>query len=122
MIRTAWEKNDIPFFRIYGEIRIVQFEDARFLSRFVARVNIVNKAEFLRRKSQFVVHIVVDMVVPAPNEPHLSKIADIEMLVATPRGRERTEEEFRKLFEAAEVQFSGITPTAGHISIIEARP
>jgi hypothetical protein len=62
--------------------------------------------------------LVVDQVVPGPNVPSLSKFLDIEML-AVPNGRERTEEEFRALFEANGFSLSRIVPTASPLSIVE---
>lgn len=43
---------------------------------------------------------VCELVVPGPDEPHLAKLFDIHMMVAV-TGRERTEDEYAALFEAA---------------------
>jgi hypothetical protein len=45
--------------------------------------------------------LVLELVVPPGNEPDISKMEDINMLVMTHGGRERTEEEFRALFQQA---------------------
>jgi hypothetical protein len=65
--------------------------------------------------------ILIESVIPAGNEPALGKIIDLEMLVM-PGGRERTEEEFRRLFERAGYQITRIVPTQSPLSVIEARP
>jgi len=41
-----------------------------------------------------------ELVVPGPDHPHLAKLMDVHMMVAV-GGRERTEEEYAELFEAA---------------------
>src|SRR5436853_2424339 len=45
--------------------------------------------------------LIVDPVVPPGNVPHYGKLLDLEMLVLTPRGRERTKTEFTKLLHDA---------------------
>ena len=45
--------------------------------------------------------LIIDSVVPAGNLPHYGKYLDLEMLVLTPRGRERTKAEFAKLLRGA---------------------
>ena len=47
---------------------------------------------------------------------------DIEMLVMTVGGRERTEEEFAALFAASGLRLSRIVPTGRPIAVIEAVP
>ena len=54
--------------------------------------------------------LVVDQVVPARNEPGVSKLMDLEMLVL-PGGMERTEKEFRELFAASGFRLERIIPT-----------
>lgn len=63
--------------------------------------------------------LIVESVVPAGNEPHYSKLLDLEMLVS-PGGVERTAEEYRALLAAAGLQMTRIVPTASAFSIIEA--
>jgi hypothetical protein len=65
--------------------------------------------------------LVVDMVVPGPNQFHFGKIADLEMMLF-PSGKERTEAEFRELFAAAGWKLTRVIPTASHVSIIEGVP
>ncbi|NIM52941.1 MAG: methyltransferase [Gemmatimonadales bacterium] len=63
--------------------------------------------------------LVVEMLIPGPNEPHLSKLADIEMLVMTDGGRERTKQEYQALYEAAGLRVTGVIPTNSPWSIVE---
>ncbi len=65
--------------------------------------------------------LVVEVVVPPPNEPHFAKIFDLEMLVLTSGGRERTADELRNLFGAAGFELTRIVPTPGPVSVIEGR-
>ena len=65
--------------------------------------------------------LVIDMVMSGPNEFHFSKIADLEMMLF-PSGKERTEAEFRELFEAAGWKLTRVIPTASHVSIVEGVP
>jgi ubiquinone/menaquinone biosynthesis C-methylase UbiE len=62
--------------------------------------------------------LLVEMVVPAGNEPHLAKIQDLEMMLS-PGGLERTEEEYRELLAAAGFELTRIIPTASPVSVIE---
>ena len=62
--------------------------------------------------------ILVEAVVPSTSEPHFSKFIDLNMLVMT-GGRERTAEEFRKLYEAAGFQLTRVVPTESPFSVIE---
>jgi hypothetical protein len=65
--------------------------------------------------------LLLESVIPAGNDPHLGKIIDIEMLVM-PGGKERTEEEFRKLFAGAGFALTRIVTTQSPLSVIEATP
>jgi hypothetical protein len=62
--------------------------------------------------------ILVEAVVPASNEPHFSKFIDLNMLVLT-GGRERTEEEFRALCQAAGFRLTRVVPTDSPFSVVE---
>src|SRR6185295_7715351 len=62
--------------------------------------------------------ILVEAVVPATNEPHFSKFIDLNMLVIT-GGRERTEEEFRALYQASGFRLTRVVPTESPFSVIE---
>ncbi len=48
-----------------------------------------------------------------------ARLLDLEMLVMTQGGRERTQEEFQKLYQAAGFKLTGIVGTDTHISIVE---
>jgi len=64
--------------------------------------------------------LIVDAVLPASNVPHYGKYLDLEMLVLTPRGRERTKAEFAKLLRGAGFRQSRVIATNGPLSIVEA--
>jgi len=65
--------------------------------------------------------VVIEMVVPGPNQGHLSKLLDLNMLVLSHGGRERTAGEYRTLVERAGLTFMTIVPTRSPLSLIEAR-
>lgn len=65
--------------------------------------------------------LVYEMVIPEGPEPVPSKILDIEMLAATPGGRERTAGEFDDLFQSAGLKLERIVPTASPMCVIEGR-
>jgi hypothetical protein len=62
--------------------------------------------------------ILVEAVVPPGDEMHFAKFIDLNMLVMT-GGRERTEEEFRQLYQAAGFRLTRIVPTESPFSVIE---
>jgi hypothetical protein len=62
--------------------------------------------------------LLAEMVVPAGNEPHFSKIQDLEMLVS-PGGVERTEQEYSDLFAEAGFRLTRIIATKSPLSLIE---
>jgi hypothetical protein len=63
--------------------------------------------------------LLIENVLPSGNAPSFGKFLDLEMLLITPGGRERTEAEFRNLFEAAGFNLTKITPTQSQLSVIE---
>lgn len=65
--------------------------------------------------------LVIEQILPPGNEPSLSKLSDLEMLVCV-HGQERTEAEFRALYEAAGFRLSRIVPTQSPFTIIEGIP
>jgi hypothetical protein len=67
--------------------------------------------------------LLVERVMPerAAHAPQVV-LADLEMLVMTPGGRERTEAEFRALLVAAGFKPTAIVPTQSELSIIEGVP
>ncbi|WZP00950.1 methyltransferase [Isosphaeraceae bacterium EP7] len=62
--------------------------------------------------------LLAEMVIPAGNDPHPGKLLDLEMLVMV-GGRERTEEDFRKLLDGAGIRMTRIVPTASPTCVIE---
>ena len=65
--------------------------------------------------------LVVEGIVPPGNEPSVSKFFDLAMMVV-PGGMERTEEEYRRLFEAAGFRLKRVAPTTSWVSVIEGEP
>ena len=68
--------------------------------------------------------LIVERVMPAKAEQGRAAEAyllDLEMLVRTPGGRERTEAEFRALMEEAGLTLAGIVPTTAPVSVLEVR-
>ena len=63
--------------------------------------------------------LLVEMVVPPGDQPHPSKVLDLEMLTL-PGGIERTEAEFASLFEQAGFRLNRVVPTPSPFSVIEA--
>jgi SAM-dependent methyltransferase len=62
--------------------------------------------------------LVVEGIVPPGNEPSVSKFFDLAMLVL-PGGMERTEDEYRQLFEAAGLRLTRVVPTRTWVSVLE---
>ena len=65
--------------------------------------------------------LLVEEVLPCGDRPAIGKLIDLEMLLM-PGGRERTEAEYRTLFEAAGFRLTSITPTQSPLSVIEGVP
>jgi hypothetical protein len=65
--------------------------------------------------------LLVEMVIPPDNRPSPAKAMDLNMMVLL-GGRERTEEEFRRLFEEAGFRLDRVIPTHSPFSVIEASP
>jgi hypothetical protein len=63
--------------------------------------------------------LLVEMVVPDDDREHMSKLLDLEMLVAL-TGRERTQAEYAELLGRAGFRFMQTVPTVGPASIVEA--
>jgi len=63
--------------------------------------------------------LIIEAVVPEGNEPHFSKVIDLEMLMS-PGGVERTPSEFEQLLADSGLKLNRIIPTAGPMSIVEA--
>jgi O-methyltransferase domain len=63
--------------------------------------------------------LVVEVVLPEGNAPSLGKLIDMEMLAFT-GGLERTEKEYRALFESAGFRLERVIPTHSPCSLLEA--
>jgi SAM-dependent methyltransferase len=66
--------------------------------------------------------ILIEAVLPPGDTPHPGKLTDLEMLVATRGGRERTEREYAALLRAAGLRLEAVVPTLLPLSLIVARP
>ena len=62
--------------------------------------------------------LVVEMVLPEGNEPSIGKYLDVHMMLYG-SGCERTEKEYRELFDKAGFELSRIVPTMSPFSIVE---
>ncbi len=63
--------------------------------------------------------LIVEIVLPVGDTPHLGKMVDMVMLVAV-GGRERTEDEYRLLLSKADFRLTRVVPTNSAVSIVEA--
>jgi O-methyltransferase domain len=63
--------------------------------------------------------LVIETVIPDDNREHLSKLLDLEMLVAG-TGRERTAAEYAELLGSAGFSNMRVIPTIGPAAIVEA--
>ena len=63
--------------------------------------------------------LVAERIVPPGNTPSYSKLSDLVMLVMTPGGRERTEAQYRKLFEAGGFKLTRLVPTESEHTVLE---
>jgi len=66
--------------------------------------------------------LLIEMVLSPGNEPHIGKLLDLEMLVQTRGGKERTEAEFRDLFAAGGFRLTRIVKTKSFACVIEGVP
>jgi hypothetical protein len=64
--------------------------------------------------------LVIESVIPPGNEPFHGKFLDLVMLLI-PGGKERTESEYRTLFERASFELTRVVPTGTEVSIVEGR-
>jgi hypothetical protein len=62
--------------------------------------------------------VVVESIMPAGDEPHLTRVADLTML-ATLSGRERTEDGYRTLLDSAGFTVDRVVPTTTPFAFIE---
>jgi len=66
--------------------------------------------------------LVIEQIIPSGNEPCIGKLSDLHMLVTHPGGAERTEVEYRVLFESAGFEITKIVSTSSDLSVIEGIP
>ena len=64
--------------------------------------------------------LIVDFVLSDGPESTITKLIDLEMLVMTPGGRERTEQEYTALLARAGLEFARLIPTQAPVSVVEA--
>ncbi len=65
---------------------------------------------------------IVESVIPENGGYHVGKLIDLEMLVCTPGGKERTERQFRDLFAASRLKLVRVHPLAAIESVVEVAP
>ena len=65
--------------------------------------------------------LIIEMVLPAGDTPHMGKVLDMVMLVF-PGGQERTEAEYGALLDKAGFRLNRVVPTASAVSVVEAVP
>lgn len=65
--------------------------------------------------------LLVEHVVEPDNQPSLGKLLDINMLLMTQGGRERSSEEYRELYRQAGFELTRIVPTASGVCVIEGK-
>jgi hypothetical protein len=64
--------------------------------------------------------LIVEQVIPPGNDPFPGKLLDLNMLVMTEGGRERTPADYGALLEKADLKLSRIVPTPSAVSVVEA--
>jgi hypothetical protein len=64
--------------------------------------------------------LILEQVIPPGNGPFPGKLLDLNMLVMTEGGRERTPAEYALLLEGAGLRLERIVPTASAVSVVEA--
>lgn len=63
--------------------------------------------------------VLIEAIVPPGNQPSFSKLTDLEMLVLTDGGRERTKTEFVSLLSRAGFSLHRVLPTGSTLSLLE---
>jgi len=66
--------------------------------------------------------LVGDFVLKPSNEPDFGRVVDLEMMLMTDSGRERTEEEFRTIFAQAGLELKRVIPLPSGTCLLEAVP
>lgn len=62
--------------------------------------------------------LVIESVIPPGNNPFMAKFLDLTMMLI-PGGKERTEKEYRELYEDAGFDLTQIVPTSMEVSVVE---
>lgn len=105
--------------------RVPSGGDTYLLSRVIHNWDDEQAAAILRRCREAIpgqgTLLLVEEVVPPGNDPHPSKLTDVEMLVLA-SGRERTEAEYRALLFDSGFRLARVLPTRSSVSVIEALP
>jgi hypothetical protein len=65
--------------------------------------------------------LIIEMVLPEGNTPHIGKLADMEMLIIA-GGQERTEQEYSTLLEKTGFRLARVVPTESEAHVVEAVP
>jgi SAM-dependent methyltransferase len=65
--------------------------------------------------------LLAEEVIPPGDAPSYGKLSDLNMLVS-PGGQERTEAEYRALYEAAGFTLTRVIPTRSRVSVVEGTP
>ena len=60
--------------------------------------------------------LVIEYLVPPGNDPNISKLLNVAMLVLMHGGRIRTEPEFRQLFSVADLELARVIPTSSSLT------
>ena len=63
--------------------------------------------------------LLIEMIIPSDNAPSFGKLLDLEMLVMTEGGKERTEKEYRELLAGAGWKLNRIVQTQAPVAVIE---
>jgi hypothetical protein len=66
--------------------------------------------------------LLVELVILPGNDPSWGKLIDLQMLVQTPGGKERTESEYRGLLSRAGFELVNNRLTSCALNILEGRP
>jgi hypothetical protein len=100
--------------------------DAYLLSNIIHDWDDDRAAQILGRcraaMRDFACVLLAEVVLPEGREPSMGKLVDLEMLVMTSGGRQRTEAEFRVLLGRVGLRLTRIVPSAGTVSLVEAVP
>jgi hypothetical protein len=65
--------------------------------------------------------LVIELDLPPGNHPHFGKYVDMNVMLQTEGGYQRSEEEHRALFAASGFCLSRVVPTTSAFSVTEAR-